>query len=329
MAETAAGFQAEWTSARTGGWRLASTQALDPSSPDVNIDVLRSFIAVVESGSLNKTAERMRVSQSTLTRQMQALEHEVGGRLFERSHAGVALTAAGHTLFDSMGPLLARFDAAVAEARTRARGQSASLRIGYLMSAAREYLNPALARVRSLHPEVKVKLVDMSPGEQIAALRAGALDVALVGNADASLAREFFVKRIASLPVVVAMPEKHPLAEQPAVELADLRREVFVGAKEADLPGYKPWVVQLCRRARFRPRFVEDADSLTHSLSLLVLENAVAVLPTLASRLEAPGVVFRPLADRAAKWDLLVAWQRGKTPDAVLALVHALAKKEG
>lgn len=292
----------------------------------MNIDVLRSFIAVIEAGSLNKAAERMRVAQSTVTRQMRALEEEIGGRLFERRQAGVALTAAGHTLFENVQPLLAKFDVAIAETRKRARGQSGTLRIGYLLSSATEYLNPALREVRTAHPEVKVKLLDLTPGEQVAALRRGELDVAIVGNAPASLAKECFVKRIASLPVVVALPDLHPLAAKAEVALADLRRELFIGAKEEDVPGHNDWILALCRRARFRPRFVELADSLSHSLSLVVSENAVTLLPGLASELETPGVACRPLAERGARWELLVAWQRGKATPPVTALISALTK---
>lgn len=294
----------------------------------MNIDVLRSFVAVAELGSLNKAAERLRVSQSTLTRQMQGLEHELGGKLVERSHAGVALTAAGHTLFDGARPLLERLDALVGETRRRARGQSGSLRLGYLMSAAAEFLTPALAEVRRQHPEVKVKLFDLAPGEQCAALRRGELDAAIIGNPDASLSREFFLKRIASLPVAVAMPETHPLSERREIALAELRNEMFVGAKDEDMPGYNRWLIQLCRRARFRPRFVENADGLFHALSLLVAENAVTLLPAPATN-SSPGVVFRPLRERAARWDLVIAWQRGKTTDAVLVLVQALTRNGG
>jgi DNA-binding transcriptional LysR family regulator len=292
----------------------------------VNTDLLKSFAAIAESGSLSKTAERMRVSQSTLTRQVQALEQEIGGRVFERSHSGVALTTAGQALFTAIRPLLAGFEAAIGEARKLARGQSGSLRIGYLMSAATEYLNPALAEVSAIHPEVKVKLVDMSPGEQIAALRRGDLDVALVGNADASLAREFYVKRLATLPVVVALPQRHPLARRDVLHLDDLRNEAFIGAREEDLPGHRAWLVQLCRRARFRPKIVEESEGLTHALSLLVAENAVVLLPGMENMFRAPGVVYRPLEERAARWDLLVAWQRGQITAPVKALVNALSR---
>lgn len=283
------------------------------------------MFAVAASGSLSKAAERLRVSQSTLTRQMQALEQEVGGRLLERSRTGVALTAAGLTFVDAMEPLLPRLDAALAAARQRARGQSGSLRIGYLISAAADFLNPALAQLRRSHPQVKVKLVDLSPGEQLAAMRRGELDVAILGNADASVAREFFVRRIATLPVVVAMPETHARARDAQVRLRDLRTELFVGAKDTDLPGYNRWVFQLCRHAGFRPRFVEEADGLAHSLSLLVAENAVSLLPGWEKQVEVPGVTFRPLAEKRGRWDLQVAWQRGKSPEAVNALLAALA----
>jgi DNA-binding transcriptional LysR family regulator len=290
----------------------------------LNLDLLRSFFAIVAQGSLSKAAERLRVSQSTLTRQMQALEHEIGGRLLERSTSGVALTATGHALFDRTKPVLAAFDAAIVEVKRSARGQSAMLRVGYLLSAAPDYLHPALTELRRLHPEVKVKLLDLSPGEQIAALRKGEIDLALIGNAGAFLSREFYVRRLAMLPVLVAMAESHPLAAQATVRLADLRREVFVGAPEADMPGHNRWVAQLCRRAGFKARFVQDADSLSHGLSTIVTENAVALMPDYAKKTPVPGVIFRPLRDTAAKWDLLVAWQRGRASIPVRALLDAL-----
>jgi DNA-binding transcriptional LysR family regulator len=304
--------------------RLAAMRAAHTVRGHVNLDLLRSFFAIVEHGSLNKAAERLRVSQSTLTRQVHALEHTVGGRLFERETTGVALTATGHALADGMRPVLGKFDAVLDDTRKLARGQSAKLRVGYLMSAASCYLHPALAKLRASHPEVKVKLHDLSPGEQIEALRKGELDVAMVGNVGTFLAREFFVRRVASLPVLVALPENHTLAARGSIRLADLKRELFVGAPDRDMPGHNAWVGQLCRRAGFRPRFLEDSDSLAHGLATIVTDGAVALLPQYAKWATVPGVVFRPLQDAKAKWDLIVAWQRGKPSAPVRAILDAL-----
>jgi DNA-binding transcriptional LysR family regulator len=290
----------------------------------VNLDLLRSFFAIVAQGSLNKAAERQHVSQSTLTRQMQALEREIGGALLERGPSGVALTATGHALAERMEPALAEFDRALAEVRRRARGQSAELRVGYLMSAVTDYLHPALAELRRAHPEVKVTLRDLSPGEQIAALRRGELDLALIGSAGRLLDKEFYVRKLAVLPIFVALPAPHALAGRASLGVADLRGELFVGAPEADVPGHNRWVTRLARRAGFRARFVQDADSLVHGLTLVVTDGAVSLLPEYATKVRAPGVAFVPLRDAEASWDLMVAWQRGKVSAPARALLDAL-----
>lgn len=293
----------------------------------MNLDLLRSFFAISEFGSLSKAAEQLHVSQSTLTRQMQALETEIGGQLLERGHRGVALTAAGHALLEGMRPVVGRADIVISEARKLARGQSASLRIGYLMSAASDYLNPALASLRRSHPRTKVVLVDLSPGDQIEALRRGELDMIVLGNINAAIQREFFVRRIATLPVVVALPDTHELAANDDLALSDLRREMFVGADPDEVPAFNHWLIQLCRRAGFRPKIVENANGLTHTLSLLVAENAVTVLPGLVTKFNVPGVTFRPLRSPSVKWDLQVAWQRGKITEPVRELVELLTTK--
>ncbi len=293
----------------------------------MHLDLLRSFFVVAEQGSLNRAAEHLRVSQSTLTRQMRALEHEMGGKLLERSPAGVALTATGQVLLDGIRPVVARFDAVVTETRKLARGQSATLRLGYMMSAAPDFLNPALAALRRSHPHVKVKLLDLSPGEQIGALRRGAIDFALLGNAGASLTREFYVRKIATRPVVVAVAEHHPLATRAKLTLKDLQPEHFVGAAEADMPGHNRWVAQLCRKAGYRPRFLEDSESLTHGLATVVTEGAITLLPDYVMKMNAPGVAFRPLAEPNVTWELLVAWQRGKATEAVKAMLAAFPAK--
>ncbi len=295
--------------------------------PCMNLDPIRTLFMVVEQGSLNKAAERLRLSQSTLTRQIQALEADLGGLLLERTPGGVSPTALGHALLEGMRPVLTNFDEVVEDMRKRARGQSGSLRIGYLASAAPGYLLNSLSVLRQAHPEVKVRLLDLSPGEQITALRKGEIDVALLGSAGSFLAREFHVRRVASMPVIVALAEQNPLAKQVTLRLADLKTELFVGALEADMPGHNQWVTQLCRRSGFRPRFVLDSESLAHGLSTIVTEGAVSLMPEYIGKTQVPGVVFRPLRGSSATWDLMVAWQRGKVPTPLRSLLDSLLAK--
>ena len=99
-------------------------------------------------------------------------------------------------------PILESYDAVMAGARRLARGEREELRIGYIASAAQKYLTSALATLRKVHPKVKVKLLDLSPGEQIAALRAGEIDLAVTGRAGGLLASDFYVRKLATLPLL-------------------------------------------------------------------------------------------------------------------------------
>jgi len=286
---------------------------------------LRSFLAVIEEGSLNRAAARLRLSQPALSRQMQALESEVGGRLLERSSSGVQLTDAGHALAERAAAVLAGYDAAMAEARRLARGQKEELRIGYLGSTAQNYINPALVALRARHPEVKVRLSDLSPGEQLEALRRGEIDVALIGQEGAMASRDFYTRKLATLPVVAILPADHPLAGRRKIRLEELKGERFVKAAERDMPGRDRWIVHLCRQAGFRPKFTQEVDSLSQKFSLISGEGAVALDPAYLREISVAGVSMVPIADAHATWDFLVVWQRGRTAAPTLVFLEALS----
>jgi DNA-binding transcriptional LysR family regulator len=283
------------------------------------------FLVALEEGSLNRAAARMRLSQSALSRQMQNLETEIGGPLLERTTSGVRATAAGHALAASLPAVLTQVDAALAEARRLARGQLAILRVGYLGSATQPFLNPSLAALRRSHPEVKVKLLDLSPGEQIAALRKGEIDLAVTGQEGGLASHEFFTRKLAVMDVVAVLPNDHPLARRRSLPLSALQGERFVSAPEEDLPGRDRWVLQLCRRAGFRPRFMQTGESINEMFSLVSGEGMVALAPGYLRSLSIAGVATVPLSDPGATWDFLIVWQRGRTSDSLQALLKALA----
>ncbi|MBV8640779.1 MAG: LysR family transcriptional regulator, partial [Verrucomicrobia bacterium] len=240
---------------------------------------LRAFLIALEEGSLNRAALRLRISQSTLSRQMQVLENEIGGALLERTTAGIRPTDAGYALATSLPRVLADYDAAIEEARRLARGQRDLIRLGYLGSAAQMFLDPALSALRRAHPEVKVKLLDLSPGEQIVALRKGEIDLALIGQEGALLSSEFYIRKLTTLGVVAVMPADHPLASRKRISLQELHGERFISSPEEDLPGRDRWIIQLCRRAGFRPNFVQKAGSVSNMFTLIGSEGAVTLVP--------------------------------------------------
>jgi DNA-binding transcriptional LysR family regulator len=286
---------------------------------------LRAFLIIMEEGSLNRAAIRLRISQSTLSRQMQALEADIGGALLERTTTGVRPTDAGHALASSLPKVLAGYDAAIAEARRLARGQRDLIRVGYLGSAAQMFLDPALSLMRRSHPEVKVKLLDLSPGEQIAALRKGEIDLALIGQEGALVSTEFYTLKLTTLPLVAVMPADHSLASKKRISLKELCNERFISSTEEDLPGHDRRITQLCRRAGFRPKFVQEAVSVSNMFTLVVSEGAVALVPSYLKHFPVAGVAMVELSDKEATWDFLVVWQRGRIAKSLRELLDALA----
>lgn len=287
---------------------------------------IRMFMTALEEGSLNRAAARLRMSQSALSRQMQALEAEVGGSLLERTAAGVRPTDAGHALASAIKPVLRDYDAAMGEVRRLARGQRELVRIGYLGSAAQTFINPALGMLRASHPEVKIKLLDLSPGEQIAALRCGEIDIGVIGQEGGVASHEFYTKRLATMGVVAMLPADHRLAGRRSMRLRELRGEAFVRSPEADLPGRDRWIVQLCRKADFRPRFALEAATLAEAFSLVSGEGLVGLMPGYLKDYPAAGVEMVTVSDDWATWDFLIVWQRGRMADTVRAVLDALSR---
>jgi DNA-binding transcriptional LysR family regulator len=289
---------------------------------------IRSFLTVVEEGNLHRAAARLHISQSTLSRQMQVLELELGGRLLERMATGVRPTAGGQALAERMGALLASYDLAMSDTRRALRGETDQVRIAYLPDVAQQYLRGPLREVRRNHPETVLKLVGLSPGEQMIALRAGEIDIGITNESGELLAGEFYTRKLAEMGSYIALPEHHRLATQDRVRLSDLKGEFFVSTDSQQVPGLDRQVEAYCKRyGKFRPKFHGLAQRIEHAFELIANENSVLILPAFASHHSPPGVVILPLADAEVTWKILVMWRRGRAGGALKVLLDALFTK--
>ena len=243
---------------------------------------LRSFRVVIEEGSLHRAATRLNLSQSALSRQMQALEYEFGGKLLERSSTGVRPTIGGHALSAKVGALLGNYDSVMLEVRRLARGQSEEIRIGYLGTAFEEYLEPALKKLHKVHPRTKVKLLDLFPGEQITALRNGEIDIGLTLETAALLGRDFYTRKLAADKSIAFLPRGHPLASRKELRLAELKNESFLMGPDDHVPGARRQFMRICRRCgKFKPRLINvtAAEDVSSVLALVAKEDAVTLAP--------------------------------------------------
>ncbi|WP_410623289.1 LysR family transcriptional regulator [Amycolatopsis sp. cmx-8-4] len=141
---------------------------------------MRAFVAVAEAGTLSKAARELHVSQPALSQTITALERQLGVQLLVRASTGVRATEAGTTLLTEARAVLARHDQALAALARHTTAGGGVLRVGVPLELPSELLPTALAAVADACPDTRVRARHLSTAAQVAALRAGELDVGLV-----------------------------------------------------------------------------------------------------------------------------------------------------
>ena len=281
---------------------------------------LKYFHAVAEELSFSRAAERMHVVQPALSRQVAALEQELGVKLFDRTTRGVQLTAAGRALKDRVDAILPTLDEALDITRLTASGEIGRLEIGYIAAAMWSILPAILAEHRRRHPRISFRLHELiMGGEPLDPLLEGSLDVAFVRPV--AVFRTITFEPLLREPFVAVLPEGHPLAASERVDLAELADERFVLMSRTGYPGSHELYERACRDAGFVPAIVDEGDS-PNALYMVASGFGVALAPASARMSGLPGVVFVPLTETTPHLELGVAYRAGNRSELLAGLLE-------
>lgn len=257
---------------------------------------IRYFVAIAEAEHFSRAAERLRIAQPALSRQMRLLEAEIGTPLFERLPRGVRLTAGGRVLLDRLRPVLRQIDHAVMEARAAADGRAGVLRLGVIEVAAWQGVVPdAIGRFRAAFPQARLILSALSGPEQMAAIAQDQLDAGILYNPPPDPA--IVARPLLRHPVMLAVPAGSPLEARADLRLADLAGEDFIGFRRAESPRLHDDLEAAFARAGFVPRRVAEAGREADMLALVSAGAGVALVNS-CQRFRPPQAVrFVPVAD--------------------------------
>ncbi len=200
----------------------SKTDSIKPDKQN-RVQQLRGFCCTAQSGSISKAAERMQLSQPSVSLQIQALEREFKVKLFERRGPKISLTPEGKTLYQLASPLVEQLDR-LQESFAAMRGEVES---GQLDIAAGEstilYLLPEFVqRYMVDYPKVEVKLHNVTGREGLELIRADEVDFAVGSMVDQPEDIEYRPKF--SYPPVLITPVDHPLAKMKRISLRDISR---------------------------------------------------------------------------------------------------------
>jgi DNA-binding transcriptional LysR family regulator len=270
---------------------------------------LRYFVAVAEELNFTRAAARLRVAQPALSSQIKDLEGELDGPLFERGRAGVQLTRAGKALYQRARNILAQAAEAANAARTASGAITGSLVLGFPSGLHLNYLAPVIAAFRRAQPKVEFDYFHGVGAQQLKALREGRLEIGFVNLPAALEGLEHLV--VWRVPFKVVLPQHHPLARQPAFELADLRNEDFVFCTRESRPEFYDEFFRQCANAGFRPRVVKEVGGYpTTMLGLISVGAGLSVLPHFERVERITGLVWRTLTKPALWIDWALVWRR-------------------
>jgi DNA-binding transcriptional LysR family regulator len=283
---------------------------------------LRYFVAVAEELHFGRAAIRLHMAQPPLSQQIRQLEQEIGVTLLNRTKRRVDLTPAGRAFLDEARRTLAQAERAVRTAQRANRGETGLLSIGFVPTADLDVLPRILSVWRSRHPDVEVELSALSPAQQVEALREGRIHVGILRPPvdDTGLV----VEPMRSEPLVVAMPERHPLARRRRIRLADLHTDAMILFPRDSSPNRYDMLVDVCRGAGFAPRILHGEYAVPTNLGLIAAGLGVTLLPASIRNLRRAGVVYRSLTPPVPQLEMAVAYGREERSPVLPAFLSTL-----
>jgi len=282
---------------------------------------------VARHGSFSAAAESLGYTQPAISRQIATLEAEVGTTLIRRVPKGAVLTDAGMLLVDRAEAILARLDDAENELRALAGLEGGRLRMATFASAASSIVPLAIAAFRERHPAVELSVVMADPPDSIPRLRAGELDLALSHDA-IDIPPVIELVHLFDDPMYVAMRAGHPLAESPALELADFATEPWMLATTQTCPDSRLFL-RACHDAGFEPQIAFQNDDYPAILGFVAAGVGVAMIPDMVARGVRDDVVVRDLDPPAPPRPILAALAGGYRSPAVSAMLAVLEELSG
>ena len=283
---------------------------------------LRYFVHVAEEQHYGRAAERLRIAQPALSRQIQDLEEEIGFKLFDRLPRGVKISAAGKSFLVDARRILHEVTEAAARAKRVALGQSGTLRVGFVESVSWHGVVPdSFREFRERQPDAELQLKPSSSQEQTEAVHSGRLDAGFVFTI-AHIGRELAQLPLASLSLMLSRAERPSAIKFKKLRLRDLNDAAFVWFPRRESPAYYDRLMHECFRGGLKsPHIIQEAVNEATILSLVSCRLGVAFVSS-ATRWRCPeSVVVLPVTDLNLPLPLALIWRKDNVSPLVAKFV--------
>jgi DNA-binding transcriptional LysR family regulator len=291
----------------------------------IDLRRLRYFLVVSDELHFGRAAVRLHIAQPPLTRQISALETELGFRLFDRSTRNVTLTSEGRHFLPYARAVLEQVDLTAAITSKLAAGSAGQLAVGYASSIAlSDIFSQTIQTFCSSYPDVQLTVEEGASSTQCAQIVEGRLDIGMSRMYPADANPDIQVICLDNEPLMAAVPSDSALADQSHVTLTELSAYPLIAFPSDYGSALNDIIAALYRRNDLTPRPGPSGKQITSIIALVAAGRGIAVVPQCTQALVKRGVTYRPLAEPSATAPLLVLTRKRERSPLVKAFVEVI-----
>ena len=241
----------------------------------MNVEVMKTFCDLVETGSFTKAAEVNYISQSAVSQQLAKLERELSVQLISRGGGLVSPTDAGKAFYQGSKEIIRRHEQMLGEVRSAADSIRGVLRVGTIYSVGFYLLDPYVQRFLKRHPEVNLHLEYTNWNRIYGAIISGEMDLGVVACPEKN--RSIEIIPLTSEELVVVAPPTHELAWRRKVAPSDLQGEKFVAFAE-NIPTRRH-IDRAMKRHKVDVNIVMEFDNIELLKRAIMVASGISILP--------------------------------------------------
>ncbi|WP_436408226.1 LysR family transcriptional regulator [Agromyces zhanjiangensis] len=286
----------------------------------MNLEQLRSFVEVARFGNFTRAAEELYLAQPSLSRQIAALEQDLGAELFHRARGGSTLTVAGESLLPLARRMLADAESVRRELAELAGLERGRVRLGATPTLCISLVAEVLSTFHAEHPAIELHLSERGSRALLDQLAGGELDLALVTTTDAtSPGRVTVTPLLVEELVVVSSAAAPPVTSRETISLAEVARlPQVVFSSTYDL---RAATDAAFRAASLDPEVVLEGAEMDAVLRFVERGLGVAIVPALVL-IDRPGLRAVRLAERALDRTISLAMPADVAPTAAVEVMR-------
>lgn len=285
----------------------------------LEFELTQSFLMVAEELNFRRSAERLNIDQSALTRRIQKLENYLGFPLFERTTREVSVTPAGRVFYEENSRLVQNYDLSVQAARLVADGKTGSLRVAYMAFAATELMPRAVSRYRRLYPHINLGLRYVRSQGQKLELMHDQIDVGyMIGPFEHS---EFSCLTLADDPLYVVTPRNHPLTHKHNIMPEDLLNYDLILGDMTEWEAFRWRLNDMFACAGVHLDVKLEASNTLALIGLVAAGLGITIYPESLINHLGHSVEVLPLVHPDFRVQTILAWKRSNRTKAVRQFV--------